>query len=289
MKKVVGVMIFVLCFCQIMVVQGHPGRTDANGCHYCRTNCANWGLQNGEYHCHNGGSSTNSRVNNNNDNNSNNNTEMVAPTVTEIWGCTNKKATNYNAQATKDDGSCILPVEGCMNPEAINYNVKANQADGSCRFKETVTEEKKISYKTTYQDDDTLEQGTEKTKIKGKDGVNKITYEVIRDEQRKTIEKNKIKTEVLTPVQNEVILKGTKIETSPMGTFLGVLWIIGIIFNLIYVKKDIESKTLFMKIKKQPKYFAWIFYILYYICVIPVYIDSVILLLQLFKAKRKAS
>ena len=79
-------MIFVLCFCQIMVVQGHPGRTDANGCHYCRTNCANWGLQNGEYHCHNGGSSTNSRVNNNNDNNSNNNTETVVPTVTEIWG-----------------------------------------------------------------------------------------------------------------------------------------------------------------------------------------------------------
>ena len=61
---------------------------------------------------------------------------------------------------------------------------------------------------------------------------------MIRDEQGKTIEKNKIKTEVLTSVQNEVILKGTKIETSPMGTFLGVLWIIGIIFNLIYVKKD---------------------------------------------------
>jgi len=31
----------------------HPGRTDSYGCHTCRTNCAKWGLSNGEYHCHN--------------------------------------------------------------------------------------------------------------------------------------------------------------------------------------------------------------------------------------------
>lgn len=30
----------------------HPGRTDAYGCHTCRTNCPSWGLSYGEYHCH---------------------------------------------------------------------------------------------------------------------------------------------------------------------------------------------------------------------------------------------
>ena len=30
----------------------HPGRTDPAGCHTCRTNCPNWGLSYGEYHCH---------------------------------------------------------------------------------------------------------------------------------------------------------------------------------------------------------------------------------------------
>ncbi len=30
----------------------HPGRTDASGCHTCRTNCSKWGLSSGEYHCH---------------------------------------------------------------------------------------------------------------------------------------------------------------------------------------------------------------------------------------------
>lgn len=36
----------------------HPGRTDANGGHYCWTNCAKWGLSYGEYHYHNGGYSS---------------------------------------------------------------------------------------------------------------------------------------------------------------------------------------------------------------------------------------
>ncbi len=38
----------------------HPGRTDSNGCHYCGTNCARWGLNQDEYHCHSGNTYTNS-------------------------------------------------------------------------------------------------------------------------------------------------------------------------------------------------------------------------------------
>ena len=30
----------------------HSGRTDSSCCHTCRTNCSNWGLSYGEYHCH---------------------------------------------------------------------------------------------------------------------------------------------------------------------------------------------------------------------------------------------
>lgn len=34
------------------ISHAHPGRTDASGCHTCRTNCAKYGLKDGEYHCH---------------------------------------------------------------------------------------------------------------------------------------------------------------------------------------------------------------------------------------------
>ena len=33
---------------------GHPGRTAADGCHYCRTNCDHWGVPWDERHCHGG-------------------------------------------------------------------------------------------------------------------------------------------------------------------------------------------------------------------------------------------
>lgn len=33
----------------------HPGRTAADGCHYCRTNCDSWGVPWNERHCHGGG------------------------------------------------------------------------------------------------------------------------------------------------------------------------------------------------------------------------------------------
>jgi hypothetical protein len=36
----------------------HPGGTDSSGCHTCRTNCSDWGLSYGEYHCHNNKGST---------------------------------------------------------------------------------------------------------------------------------------------------------------------------------------------------------------------------------------
>jgi hypothetical protein len=44
-------------FSAISVVEAHPGRTAADGCHYCRTNCDKWGEARDERHCHGGGGS----------------------------------------------------------------------------------------------------------------------------------------------------------------------------------------------------------------------------------------
>jgi len=54
-----------------------------------------------------------------------------------IEGCTDATATNYNALATSDDGSCIAAttdVYGCMDAGATNYNPLANVDDASCKY-----------------------------------------------------------------------------------------------------------------------------------------------------------
>lgn len=56
-KRIIIIFIFIALLINCKVY-AHPGRTDSHGCHTCRTNCAKWGLSQGQYHCHNGGSSS---------------------------------------------------------------------------------------------------------------------------------------------------------------------------------------------------------------------------------------
>ncbi len=54
MKNILLTFFFsIISLFSFQIVSAHPGRTDASGCHTCRTNCSKWGLDAGEYHCHN--------------------------------------------------------------------------------------------------------------------------------------------------------------------------------------------------------------------------------------------
>ena len=51
-----------------------------------------------------------------------------------VGGCLQVDATNYNPDATFDDGSCnfLVIIYGCTNSEAENYNSQATHDDGRC-------------------------------------------------------------------------------------------------------------------------------------------------------------
>ena len=50
----------------------------------------------------------------------------------ECGGCTDETASNYDAEALYDDGSCVSDVAGCTDAEACNYDADATIDDGSC-------------------------------------------------------------------------------------------------------------------------------------------------------------
>jgi hypothetical protein len=54
MKKMIllTICLFALLGVGVGITNAHPGRTDSAGCHTCHTNCEDWGLSYGEYHCH---------------------------------------------------------------------------------------------------------------------------------------------------------------------------------------------------------------------------------------------
>ncbi len=49
-------------------------------------------------------------------------------------GCTDKNANNFNSNANVEDGSCAYDVLGCMDNNALNYNAEANVDDNSCEY-----------------------------------------------------------------------------------------------------------------------------------------------------------
>lgn len=55
MKSALSILVVLTALVFPLQVSAHPGRTDANGGHTCRTNCEDWGYRYGEYHYHNGG------------------------------------------------------------------------------------------------------------------------------------------------------------------------------------------------------------------------------------------
>lgn len=139
--------IIVFIFCSIFlfnpnVVFAHPGRTDSSGCHKCNTNCAKWGLNSGEYHCHSGNTYKNSKGQTFNSNgnlisdSSSSNTKTSTKSNTKIKTNTSN---NHNNQTIKikqspksSDNtlkSIIINGEVLAISDQINYKTKNEKID----------------------------------------------------------------------------------------------------------------------------------------------------------------
>jgi hypothetical protein len=81
----------------------------------------------------------------------------------DVDGCTDVNATNYNENATMDDGSCVYPpppVPGCMNATATNYNENATVDDGSCVYPPPPVPGCMNTTATNYNENATVDDGS---------------------------------------------------------------------------------------------------------------------------------
>lgn len=56
------------------------------------------------------------------------------PLRTDVYGCTDSRARNYNPIATINNGTCVYDILGCMDSSIENYNKNATVYDGSCSY-----------------------------------------------------------------------------------------------------------------------------------------------------------
>lgn len=76
----------------------------------------------------------------------------------EVPGCTDPNASNFNADATDDDGSCVLL--GCLDSIAINYDPLATDSDGACVYQLVGILGCTYAGAMNFQEDATLDDGS---------------------------------------------------------------------------------------------------------------------------------
>lgn len=199
-----------------------------------------------------------------------------------IYGCTDPDAINYNSKATKDDGSCIAKKEGCTDSNAINYDSAANTDNNSCKYQKVITETEKIKYKKVYKKNSEITEGTEKVVKKGTNGEKEVTYDVIEDKDGNVISKKVKEEKVITAPINEVVEQGTK--TSNSGV-LAVLYIVSVIIVIVNKRYNPKNNLLINKIASQPQVEKTLLYIFYFIFLIPVFIDVILIIINKLKKK----
>lgn len=126
--------VVLLCFLLITPnkVEAHPGRTDANGCHYCRTNCAKWGLSDGQYHCHNGGGSNSSSSSSSNSYNSTSSYGSTSPS--NYSQPAPPKSSDNTLKSVKIDGEEIVVADKMQyetNKTSVTISVETNDSNAS--------------------------------------------------------------------------------------------------------------------------------------------------------------
>lgn len=102
-------------------VYAHPGRTNAQGCHTCKTNCSSWGLSNGEYHCHSGNTYKNSK-----DQTFNSKGQLLSDTQKE--NSTTSNNNNQNSSSTSTSNNSKAPTQ-TSKPKSSNTNLKTLLVD----------------------------------------------------------------------------------------------------------------------------------------------------------------
>lgn len=198
MKKIVIFIVF--CFSYLLFVDNvlaHPGRTDSSDCHKCNTNCAKWGLEPGEYHCHNENGYTNSKgqlfnseglmINEGTSSNSSN-------------GSQEDKPSNTNSNTSGNSNTAI----NNDNPNnSSNENSNTNKNDNS-----TTNDNDKKSSNTNIKiivDGEEIKFVTDKAEIHVDSNTTKLNYYYVLEDKKSKVSVNDVSS--LKTGENEIIFK----------------------------------------------------------------------------------
>ena len=205
-------------------VFAHPGRTDSSGCHKCNgdnTNCAQWGLTDGEYHCHNKTNNT----------------------------YTNSKGEVYDKSGTKISGGNTSNNNSTEKEENVDNNTanQENTSNDSTGNSNNTTSNTKPENSTKPSTSKPVEKSKDTSLkiVKADDNEILIAEEMLYETSKKKIELNIVATDSKAKVEfqnkelsigeNEIVVK----VTAEAGNSKE--------YKLIITRKEIQSSVVIKK------------------------------------------
>ncbi len=201
---------------------------------------------------------------------------------------------NRSYNTTTRRTTTIKQVYGCMDKSAINYNYSANVSDGSCQYEKIETSKENIYYSTETKG--SLTSGEKEIVREGKNGEKEVIIKKIVNENGVEVSSEKVNETVIVEPVNEIVeyhARTTRAETSAKteekesNTPL-VVTIILLIVNIYYGYKNKDANLLINKIKLINSGTKYILYFLYFIFIIPVFIDIVLVIIDFFKKNKQS-
>lgn len=185
-------------------------------------------------------------------------------------------------------------IYGCMDKTAINYNSSANVSDGSCQYEKTETIKRSIDYSTEIKG--SLTRGEKEIIREGKNGEEEVTIKKIVNENGIEVSSETINETVILEPVNEIIeyharttniKSSTKTEEKENNIPIAIT-IILLIINIYYGYKNKDVNLFINKIKLIDSGVKYVLYFLYFIFIIPVFIDIVLVIIDLYKKNKQS-
>ena len=248
MKKVLAFITIIMFTLTLNNVYAHPGRTDSNGCHTCRINCAKWGLSQGEYHCHNSKTTSRETTKKTISQTKSNDTKLKSITI-DGKKQTITKNMKYETSNKKFDIEAIPNSKYAIIDIDSPYELKHgnNQVTITVTAQDNTT--KKYNLTVIYKSEDTnikaikidekIYYSNELENINYETTKNKATLEITPNSEYATAKYNK-KINLSEGTNN---IKITKEQPDYLDTIIGLLFLAGVGLTIYFIVKN----------KKQPK------------------------------------
>lgn len=251
-------------------VMAHPGRTDSNGCHYCRTNCAKWGLTNNQYHCHNGGSTSSKKKSSSSTNiviskSSDNTLKSVFIdgkniSINDIMNySTKKEKINIKIKLNDNKANYVITNNDNLKIGTNNIIIKVTAENGNVKKYSLLVEREKLSNNTNIKiivDGNNVNFVSEKANVSVSNDVDYLSYEYELEDKKAKVDV--IGDDVLKIGDNNIIFvvtaeDGTRKEykltvnkssksDEITSTILGLIIIVGFGYGIYYFVNRSRNK-----------------------------------------------